>query len=894
MLVIESPDKNIKRMTACAETIVDRLHYLPHYKPSEKQKRSLKQKIALMQGKYPVAGVVYDTLNLVKRIDYKIDNEFVSKHGLMMQKEKDLRNMTEMFSSLRLPDLLENINNNFEKEFVEDSENLESLDGENQAIQGLAGMYKFVQSIGTFMDQDDPAIVEEAITELTEGQQYMISSDNTMLLIMLQPSVSMNDWDDLIKLGKMVIDTLHAVDAEYDDLTLGASGIAVLANDEMEALKKDFGWSSVIALVLILVLLVGSFRSWKNPFFAVTSLIVSLIWVTGLLALIFKYLNQMSASFGIILIGLGIDFGIHIISGFKDGKDRGLSLADSIAFMYEKVGNGVITGAVTTSIVFLTLALTRFSALVQMGVSMFVGILCCLFIMLVLLPTLIVWDNKGYSMVGNLLRKIKLGFLVTVFNTIINIIFVIFKTAPLRLISSPLQFRFLEQIGKAAVRLPVAIGLLVFTGISVYLSIQAARNLSFEYDMMELEPEGIPAVINQKKILDRFEISPDYAMLSVSNIEEGREKIKKFKKLASRTNLIGRVDGISEFLPSAEEQEKVNQKLVVKFAREIQALPLRANANQTDVEKILAELTRFHQNIVEIGELSISGKGEDNKIIKKCDDIVGKTDAESKVLAIREKIRRTLGNAQRIAEYQSHMMPLLKKKLLKMSSPEIITLDNLSTQIKEQYVSNVSGNYLITVYPKDNVWDEIFMRKFKEMTEAIDERITGAPVINLLFIDLIKEKGRLALLLGLIAILIFLTLDFRSIHFTLFACVPLFVGICWMLGGMAVLGMKLNYSNFMALPLILGIGIDDSVHILHRYRLEGRNSLPTVMHFTGKAILLTSLTTMIGFGSMGLASHRGVASMGQVLCLGVGAYFLASVIVLPTLLSIYERVFDKN
>jgi predicted RND superfamily exporter protein len=115
-----------------------------------------------------------------------------------------------------------------------------------------------------------------------------------------------------------------------------------------------------------------------------------------------------------------------------------------------------------------------------------------------------------------------------------------------------------------------------------------------------------------------------------------------------------------------------------------------------------------------------------------------------------------------------------------------------------------------------------------------------------------------------------------------------------MVGFMALFGIKFNYSNFMALPLIIGIGIDDGVHILHRYKIEGRNSIPTVIHFTGRAILLTSLTTMIGFGSMGLASHRGIASMGQVLFLGVGCCFLSSAYLLPAIITVFEKIFKNG
>jgi predicted RND superfamily exporter protein len=98
----------------------------------------------------------------------------------------------------------------------------------------------------------------------------------------------------------------------------------------------------------------------------------------------------------------------------------------------------------------------------------------------------------------------------------------------------------------------------------------------------------------------------------------------------------------------------------------------------------------------------------------------------------------------------------------------------------------------------------------------------------------------------------------------------------------------------MALPLIIGIGIDDSVHIIHRYKIEGPGKIPTILRFTGRAILLTSLTTMIGFGSWGLASHRGIASMGQVLFLGVGSCFLSSSIVLPALMFIIDKIFPPK
>ncbi|MBD3243426.1 MAG: MMPL family transporter, partial [Chitinivibrionales bacterium] len=168
--------------------------------------------------------------------------------------------------------------------------------------------------------------------------------------------------------------------------------------------------------------------------------------------------------------------------------------------------------------------------------------------------------------------------------------------------------------------------------------------------------------------------------------------------------------------------------------------------------------------------------------------------------------------------------------------------------------------------------------------------ITGMPAIASLMIDMVMEKGRMAVILGASVIVLFLLADFRSFKDTILAVIPLVIGTVWMLGLMSLAGVKLSMVSFMALPLIIGIGIDDGVHILHRYRVEGRGSVPLVIKFTGRAILLTSLTTMIGFGSMALGVHRGLAALGLTLFLGVGACFVSSAFVLPALLTLAEAV----
>jgi predicted RND superfamily exporter protein len=107
---------------------------------------------------------------------------------------------------------------------------------------------------------------------------------------------------------------------------------------------------------------------------------------------------------------------------------------------------------------------------------------------------------------------------------------------------------------------------------------------------------------------------------------------------------------------------------------------------------------------------------------------------------------------------------------------------------------------------------------------------------------------------------------------------------------MKLAGLTFNFINVVAVPSILGIGIDDGVHVLHRYLREGRGRLPEVMASTGKAILLTSLTTMLAFGSLVGSSYMGYVYFGAVMFIGVGLCFVTSAFVLPAILAlVYEK-----
>ena len=121
----------------------------------------------------------------------------------------------------------------------------------------------------------------------------------------------------------------------------------------------------------------------------------------------------------------------------------------------------------------------------------------------------------------------------------------------------------------------------------------------------------------------------------------------------------------------------------------------------------------------------------------------------------------------------------------------------------------------------------------------------------------------------------------------LLALVPVAIGSLWLGGLMGWLGVPLNPANIMTLPLVIGIGVTNGIHILNRFAEEQTPSI--LARSTGKAVLVSGLTSMAGFGSLILAQHRGIHSLGCVMTAGLATCMIAGLTFLPALLNLLMR-----
>ncbi len=138
----------------------------------------------------------------------------------------------------------------------------------------------------------------------------------------------------------------------------------------------------------------------------------------------------------------------------------------------------------------------------------------------------------------------------------------------------------------------------------------------------------------------------------------------------------------------------------------------------------------------------------------------------------------------------------------------------------------------------------------------------------------ILRDGPRATVLALGAVCALVALVFRRWSPTLLTCGSLLVGVAWLVGMAAAARLRVNFLNFIVLPITFGIGVDYAVNIVQRYRLAGPGAMHRVLKETGAAVALCSATTVIGYASLLFADNRALrgfgllASLGELSCLG--------------------------
>ncbi|HEY8375492.1 MAG TPA: efflux RND transporter permease subunit, partial [Nannocystis sp.] len=223
-----------------------------------------------------------------------------------------------------------------------------------------------------------------------------------------------------------------------------------------------------------------------------------------------------------------------------------------------------------------------------------------------------------------------------------------------------------------------------------------------------------------------------------------------------------------------------------------------------------------------------------------------------------------------------------------------VTVDDLPQWVKVQFTDMQGGlGRFVACWQRGPKSEYAHAKRIHDAFDTIVTPAGPVPAVGSYFVvpevvDAIKGDGPLVMTAVFGVLIATALLLFRSLRAAAIVLATVVVALMWLALVFVALGWTLNLFNLVALPLLVGMGQDDSLHIIHRFREEGDGRLAHTMRETGGAVVLTTVTTVIGFSSMLFVDHVGLRSLGWTAVLGMTFCLLASVTLVPASLRLGE------
>ncbi len=609
-------------------------------------------------------------------------------------------------------------------------------------------------------------------------------------LVILTPARSEMDPEG----GRALLAELEAAYGEVQQqlgaaLEFRALGGPLYAAQDERLLRQDLERTLTGSLAATTLLLVAAFGGLALPLAALGPLAVALLWTAGWMGLVSPEITAVSTGFGAVLVGLGVDYGIHCGARFRQAfaadPDAGLALAATLRHS----GPGILTSALTTAAGFLVLSLAHFRPLAELGRLVAAGILSIL---------------AAVALLGS-------AALVLV--------------AP-RLKPPGTLWRWLGAAVEGLCRLSTARPWAVLAAAAVLTAAAVAHlgALSLDADLRNLRPDDHPAREAEALLVDRFGLGLDTANLVV----RGDDPAQTLARAAKAERLLRRDLGPQADISHPGAYLAAGEPLAERLLR-LASLPFERAAADLERELLAANLNprAFSRGIDALRAL---GRGEDP----------GAPPPEAWPPWL----------AEALATDEDGTWGLLRLRL-----PEGTWPDGPPPALVAELSAAVPG------------------------TAVASAAALGAELRSLAGSDL-----RQLSLLALAAVGLVVGVSFRGrLRYSLLAGLPVVLGSLWTLGLWSALGRSLDLFTLAVLPIMLGIGIDDGLHVVHGARRDPAAGIRGAAVGAGRALVLTTLTTAVGFGSLLLSHIPGLRNGGLLIATGVAACLLATVLVLPAI-----------
>ena len=624
------------------------------------------------------------------------------------------------------------------------------------------------------------------------------------------------------------------------DLHLGGGGPArmwitggvALSHEELLSVQRGAVRAGLLSLGMVAVVLFVGLGSVRLVVATLITLVVGLILTGGFAAVAVGHLNMISVAFAILYIGLGVDYAIHLGLRYREVLREGGGAGGAMARAAGDVGGALMVCTATTSIGLFSFVPTAYRGVSELGIIAGGGMVIALVTTLTLLPALVA------------LRPL----------------------TPRRAARKPLSLgRLTGGLPRVGVchRRPV----LWTTAVVTVASVALLPFVRFDDNPLHLMESGCESVATFERLLADPELTPWF----IAVLAEGGEQAAATAARLEHLDTVARATTLDDLVPT-DQGDKLDtiEEIALLLGPELGGDRVVVAPPATTVE--VAALRRLHRAL-DGQKGGVGSAAEGRRLAAAIDTLLARWSeaprgAAGDVAALEEGLLGGLDDAL------THLRTAL--------SARPVTRADLPPALVARWVAG--DLRLVQVAPREDVRESTSLRRFVRQVQAAAPAATGPPVLYLEGGRAVVSAFRHAFAYALAAITLLLLLLLRPRRDAFLVLTPLLLAGVVTGAATVVLRIPFNFANIIALPLLLGIGVDSGLHMVHRARsgLAARGG--PLETSTARGVFYSALTTVCSFGTLAFSPHRGTASMGLLLAVGVALTVAATLLVLPALL----------
>jgi len=625
--------------------------------------------------------------------------------------------------------------------------------------------------------------------------------------------------------GKVATDAIRQAAAELDigksyRARVRLTGPVAIADEEYATLQEGAFVNTAMTILVVLTILWLALRSFGIILAVALSLLVGLTITAAIGLAIVGALNLISVAFAVLFIGLGVDFGIQFSVRYRAERHEVDNLHEALVNTASHVGAPLTLAAAATAAGFLSFLPTDYKGLSELGLLAGLGMIVAFLTSITVIPALLtVLRPPGEPQ--------EMGFKVL----------------------APVD-RFMERH-----RIPVIVG----TGLVVMAGLPLLYWLQFDFNPLNLRSANVESVATFLELRSDPNIGASSIYVLAPNKEAANIDAEKLSKLPE----VASVKTIDSFIPDDQQPKLAAIRQLATLLDPV----LRPDPNKkppTDADNIAA----LKSAVDALKQSAGTQTGRGAAAAKRLGEDLGK-------LASGDEALRARAHAAMIPSLNTAL-----DELRNYLQAQPVTLETLPPEIAREWVTQ-DGRYKVEILPKGDPTDNETLRQFARAVLAVEPNATGGPIA-------ILESGRTVVrafyeagfwALGSIIILLWILL--RRLGDVLLTIIPLLVAGIVTMELMVLFGMKLNFANIIALPLLLGVGVAFKIYYIMAWRAGQTDLLQSSLT---RAVMFSALTTATAFGSLWLSSHPGTSSMGKLMALALVTTMAAAVLFQPVLM----------